>query len=74
MTDDQQRVQALLAERAKLIEQRDGYAQGLADVLEAARKVRVAAAAVRDVPSELALAIYGLVDVLERFDDQEDRP
>jgi hypothetical protein len=69
MTDDRQRIRALLAERAELIDQRDRCAQDLAELLEVARQVRVAAAASRDVPNGLALAIYDLVDVLERFDD-----
>jgi hypothetical protein len=73
MTDDQQRIQALLDERAKVIRERDGYAQDLAELLDAARGVRVAAnvttLALEQDPG-LAEAIDELAEVLARFDDE----
>jgi hypothetical protein len=71
-TDDQQRIAALLAERAELIRERAELAVDLVALLDVARRVRDEASRV-GAPAEPCLA-NALDDVLERFDTARWRP
>jgi hypothetical protein len=61
-------------ERDKLLSERDDLAEDLGDLLDVARQVPAAAARSVDLPTDLALAINALDDVLERFDDEPWQP
>jgi transcriptional regulator with XRE-family HTH domain len=69
-TDDQQRIEALLDERAKLIRERERCTEDLAELLDAAQAVSRAAEGARLDPSEVTLleAIDALNAALARFD------
>jgi hypothetical protein len=74
MTDDQQRVQVLLDERAKLIRERDELlAEDPGDLLDVARRVRDEASR-QENPNHLCVAICALDDVLVRFDEEPWKP
>ena len=73
MTDDQQRVQVLLDERAKLIRERDELAEDLGDLLDVARRMRDESSR-QENPNDLCVAIRALDDVLVRFDEEPWKP
>ena len=68
MTDDQHRIISLLAERDKLLAERDRYANDLAELLEVARGVRAAANTALDLEPKLALALDELSDVIDALE------
>jgi hypothetical protein len=69
MAADQQRIQALLDERAELIRELNEVAQHLGELLEAARKVRDAVRVSDAGSAAVLLAVLDLARVLDRFDD-----